>query len=117
MATTTKAKTKTKARKKYDGPTGEEKLVMELVELMQRRQSMEERLGRHSSFRNLITGHEYQEPTLQFCICTCRPGSSPCRCSVVLAKPRKQGLVSARVQACYILASAMHSEAKDKTES
>ena len=43
MATTTK--TKTKARKKYDGPTGEEKLTMELIELMQRGVSLGRKIG------------------------------------------------------------------------
>ena len=96
MATTTKAKTK--ARKKYDGPTGEEKLVMELVELMQRGVSpWKKDWGGTATFRNLITGHEYQgaNPAVLHMYMQAREFTLPLFCGA--GQPRKQALASARV--------------------
>jgi hypothetical protein len=61
MATTTKARPK--ARKTYEGPTAEEKLVASLVELLEagvnpwRKEWQAQASGQH---RNLLTGHEYR---------------------------------------------------------
>ena len=63
MATATATKAKPKARKAYDGPSAEEKLVSSLVELLEsgvnpwRKEWDCQASGNH---RNLLTGHEYR---------------------------------------------------------
>ena len=116
MATTTTAKTKTKARKKYDGPTGEEKLVMELVELMQRGVSpWKKDWGGTASFRNLITGHQYQgaNPAVLHMYMQAREFSLPLFCGAGQAK--KAGFSFRKgSKACYILRPQQcTAEAKD----
>jgi antirestriction protein ArdC len=60
MTTTSRPK---KARKKYDGPTAEEKICQALVELMEAGKNpwrKEWKAGGHGGHRNLITGNAYR---------------------------------------------------------
>ena len=115
MATTTKAKTK--ARKKYDGPTGEEKLVMEIIELMEQGVNIWKKdWAGCSYFRNLITGHMYQGANIAVLemYMSARGFELPLFCGAGQAK--KAGFSFRKgSKACYILRPQQcTAEAKDK---
>ena len=111
MATTTKTKGKgssTRARKQYDGPTAEEKLCTELVQLLEKGVNPWRRdwaqLGQQGQHRNLVTGANYRgsNPAVLEMYSACRGFTLPLWLGGAQAKakgwfPRKGS------KGCYVL--------------